>query len=46
MTHQTISFIKSFIRVIGFTMLAIDTLNAIFILIIAEIIGVLEELYV
>lgn len=43
MTHQEISFIKSVVRMGGFTLLTTNLLLAAFILIVAEWIGVYEE---
>jgi len=42
--HQTISFIKSFIRIIGYISLLVNIPTGISILVISEIIGVCEEL--
>lgn len=44
MTHQQISFIKSFVRIIGYVLLGFYLLPAMITLIISELIGVWEEL--
>lgn len=43
MSHQTISFIKSVIRLIGYTLLPVDIWMAAGILFISECVGVVEE---
>jgi len=43
MRHQTISFIKSTIRIVGYVMLPINLPVAAIILILSELIGILEE---
>lgn len=45
MTHKTISFVKSGIRIIGFIVLLQYFILGIFLLIIAEFLGIMEELY-
>ena len=42
--HQTVSFIKSFIRIAGYVWLPFDIFVAGFLLIISEIVGIYEEL--
>lgn len=43
MRHQTISFIKSGIRIVGYVYLVIDIGAAMVLLVTSEIIGILEE---
>lgn len=43
MSHQTISFIKSVIRLVGYIALPISLGFAAWILIISEIVGIFEE---
>lgn len=43
MSHQTISFIKSFIRIIGYIGLMFNLNIGIFILIVSELLGFYEE---
>ena len=42
--HQRISFIKSAIRIIGYVLIPINIVNAAFVLILSELIGIIEEL--
>lgn len=42
--HQTISFVKSFVRLAGYVLLPIDIMAAAFVLFISEVIGIYEEL--
>ena len=42
--HQTISFIKSWIRIIGYLFIPFNLVTATLILVISEIIGIIEEL--
>ena len=42
--HQTISFIKSWIRIIGYFFIPFSLISAAIILVISEIIGIIEEL--
>jgi hypothetical protein len=42
--HQTISFIKSWIRIIGYFFIPFSLITAAIILVISEIIGIIEEL--
>ena len=42
--HQRISFIKSSIRIIGYVLIPINIVNAAFVLIVSELIGIIEEL--
>jgi hypothetical protein len=42
--HQTISFIKSWIRIIGYFFIPFSLITATIILVISEIIGIIEEL--
>jgi hypothetical protein len=44
MRHQTISFIKSAIRIIGYIALPISIIAAAMLLILSEIVGVVEEI--
>lgn len=44
MSHQTISFTKSAIRIIGYILIPFDLRAAAFILVISEILGVVEEI--
>jgi hypothetical protein len=43
MTHKQVSLIKSMIRIVGFTVLGLSLYSGLVILIIAELLGVLEE---
>jgi len=43
-SHQQISFIKSALRIIGYGLLIVSIPVAIFVLIISEVIGIVEEL--
>ncbi len=42
--HTVISFVKSFVRIVGFGMLLVNIEVGVIILIIAEVIGVFEEI--
>jgi len=42
--HQTISFIKSWIRIIGYFFIPFNLVIATLILVVSEIIGIVEEL--
>jgi len=42
--HQTISFIKSGVRILGYVFLPIDLVTSAIILILSEVIGIYEEL--
>ena len=42
--HQTISFVKSFVRLAGYVLLPMDLMTAAFVLFISEVIGIYEEL--
>jgi hypothetical protein len=42
--HQTISFIKSTVRIIGYAALIINIPLAVTLLILSEIVGIVEEL--
>lgn len=42
--HRIISFVKSAVRIIGYTFIPFDLMVATMILIISEVIGILEEL--
>ena len=42
--HQTISFIKSWIRIIGYLFIPFSLVTATLILVVSEIIGIIEEL--
>lgn len=44
MRHQTISFIKSGVRIVGYILLGIDMATAVGFLISSEMIGIFEEL--
>lgn len=44
MRHQTISFIKSAIRFIGYGLLPFNILVAAMVLVVSEMIGVVEEI--
>lgn len=43
MTHKTISYIKSSIRIIGYLALAINLTAAVHILVLSEVVGIYEE---
>jgi len=43
--HAKISYLKSFIRIMGFISLIYSLLAFVVILIIAELVGILEEIY-
>ena len=42
--HQTISFIKSWIRIIGYFFIPFSLVTATLILVVSEVIGIIEEL--
>jgi len=42
--HQTISFIKSWVRIIGYLFIPFSLVTATLILVVSEIIGIIEEL--
>ena len=42
--HQTISFIKSSIRILGYILIPINLLSAALALILSEVLGIVEEL--
>ena len=42
--HQTISFIKSGIRILGYVLLPIDLTTSVVLLVISEAVGIVEEL--
>jgi len=42
--HQTISFIKSWIRIVGYFFIPFNLVVATLILVVSEIIGIVEEL--
>ena len=42
--HQTISFIKSWVRIIGYLFIPFNLVIATLILVVSEIIGIIEEL--
>jgi hypothetical protein len=42
--HQATSFIKSFIRLVGYAFLPIDLTGAMWILLLSEGVGIIEEL--
>ena len=42
--HQAISFVKSWIRIIGYFFIPFSLITATIILVISEVIGILEEL--
>lgn len=44
MRHQTISFIKSAIRIVGYGLLPISIYGAAVVLVLSEIIGICEEI--
>lgn len=43
MRHQTISFIKSGLRMVGYICLVVDTQLAVITLLLSEVIGIYEE---
>lgn len=43
MSHQSISFIKSAIRLLGYFLLVFDMTFACFVLVLSEVIGIYEE---
>lgn len=44
MSHQTISFVKSAIRLAGYVLLPVHLPSAAIVLFISEVVGVLEEI--
>jgi len=42
--HQVLSFIKSAIRILGYSLILLDLTAAVFVLIASEIVGIVEEL--
>jgi len=42
--HQTVSFIKSTIRIIGYILIPVDLILATSALVISEVVGIYEEL--
>jgi hypothetical protein len=42
--HQTISFIKSIIRIVGYGFIPFDLITAAAILLLSEIVGIAEEI--
>lgn len=44
MRHQTISFIKSGFRIVGYLFLAVDIVSAVLVLVASEAIGIVEEI--
>ncbi len=44
-THAQISFIKSIFRIVGFFTLLFSTVFAVSILVVAELIGIAEEMF-
>lgn len=44
MSHQTISFIKSGIRIVGYILIPVSLVPAAIFLIVSEIVGVVEEI--
>jgi hypothetical protein len=42
--HQNLSFIKSAIRIIGYSLILLDPISAVITLIISEVVGIVEEL--
>jgi hypothetical protein len=44
LSHQTISFIKSAIRILGYLLLPINLLAAATVLVVSEVVGVIEEI--
>ena len=42
--HQTISFIKSSIRIVGYILIPINLLSAAVVLVLSEVVGIIEEL--
>ena len=42
--HQTISFVKSGIRILGYILLPFDLTIAMGVLLVSEIVGIIEEL--
>jgi len=42
--HQTVSFVKSGLRIVGFLLLLESLLGGIILLIVAEVLGIIEEL--
>ena len=42
--HQTLSFIKSSIRIVGYILIPVDLISAMLALVISEVVGIYEEL--
>ena len=42
--HQTVSFIKSAIRIVGYILIPVDLMSAMLALVISEVVGIYEEL--
>ena len=42
--HQTLSFIKSSIRIVGYILIPVDLISAMLALVISEVVGIVEEL--
>ena len=42
--HQIISFIKSGIRIVGYTLIPFSLVSATIVLVVSEVVGILEEL--
>ena len=42
--HQTISFIKSAVRIVGYILIPIDLVSAALVLVLSEVVGIYEEL--
>jgi hypothetical protein len=42
--HQQISFLKSGVRILGYTFLPFDLATSVILLILSEVIGIIEEL--
>lgn len=42
--HQVISFVKSAIRILGYSLIVLDITAAVFVLIASEVVGIVEEL--
>jgi hypothetical protein len=43
-THKQISFLKSAVRILGYIVLPLNLENAVVLLIVSEVIGIIEEL--
>tara|TARA_R110000824_G_scaffold85653_1_gene212675 strand:- start:31 stop:228 length:198 start_codon:yes stop_codon:yes gene_type:complete len=42
--HQTVSFIKSAIRIVGYILIPVDLISAMLVLVVSEVVGIFEEL--